>query len=256
MCPAINGRDSYMIHRKIIFHHRSFQASSDAYSNLIDVYSRDGASRSGRLLHAHLIAAGLARLTHFATKLIEFYMVCGKPYDARKVFDKIPVTNIRGWITLIGAYSRHGYYQDAVELFGEMQKKGLRANRFVIPSLLKACSHLSNYELGKRIHCLVLKYSFEIDHFVVSSLIGMYSKCRRVDKAKIVFNGMIEKDLVSLNTLVSGCIQSGLEEEALTVVEEMQLSGLEPNIVTWNTLIAGFAHKGDKKLVARLFQSV
>ncbi|XVF46559.1 hypothetical protein PTKIN_Ptkin03bG0036600 [Pterospermum kingtungense] len=233
---------------------RSFQSSTDSYANLIEIYARDRALKSGKLLHAHLIVKGLARLAYLASKFITFYAECGQISDARKLFDEIPQTNAHRWISIIGAYSRRGYYQEAINVFSEMQAEGLGVNKYLIPSILKACGHVLDQETGKKIHCLCLKKSFESDAFIISSLIDMYSKCGQVEKAKKVFDGMHEKDLVALNAVVSGYAQKGIAQEGLRLVEEMKLMGVKPDVVTWNTLIAGFSKKGKYLSVSKVFE--
>ncbi|KAK2642687.1 hypothetical protein Ddye_024450 [Dipteronia dyeriana] len=252
MNPLING-PFFRARQKIPIIHRSLKTSSIDYTELIEIYTRDRALYSGKILHAHLITTGLARLTHFASKLIAFYTGCQKIISARKMFDEMPETNIRRWISLIGACARRGYHQEALNVFHEMQCQGLRPNKFVIPSVLKACGHVFDVETGAKIHCVVLKHSFENDAFVVSALIDMYSKCGKVEKAKMVFDGMVEKDIVAVNALVSGYAQQGLASEALNLVEEVKMLGVMPNVVTWNTLIAGFSQKGDRMMVSKLF---
>ncbi|KAF5446884.1 hypothetical protein F2P56_032480 [Juglans regia] len=217
------------------------------------LYGHDRALHSGKKLHAHLITTGLARLTHFATKLIAIYAECGEPSNARKLFDKIPTTNVRRWIVLIGAFARSGFYQEALGLFREMQEHGLRPNKYVIPSILKACGRVSDRETGEKIHAVVLKCSFESDDFVSSALIDMYAKCGRVKMAQRVYDGMVEKNLVALNAMVSGYAQHGFAKEALILVENMQALGVKLNVVTWNTLIAGFSQQGDELMVSKLF---
>nr|POF00059.1 pentatricopeptide repeat-containing protein [Quercus suber] len=194
--------------------YRSFQTSPDAYTKHIEMYAQDRALHSGKKLHAHLITTGFARLTHFAAKLIALYTVCGELSHARKLFDKIPTTNIHRWIALIGAYARCGFYQEALGVFREMQGQGLRPN---------------------------------------NALIDMYSKCGQVEKAWRVYDGMVEKDLVALNAMVSGYAQHGFAKEALDLVKKMQALGVKPNVVTWNSLIAGFSQKGDQVMVSELF---
>lgn len=238
----------------IIINHRSFQSSSDDYMKIIEIYARDRALQPGRALHAHLIITGLSRLTHFASKLVDFYTRCRHLSDARILFDKIPEPNIRRWIVLIGAYARHGFHQEAMGVFCEMQREGLRPNKFVLPSILKASGHLSDRHTREKIHTAILKNEFECDAFVVSALIDMYSKCGEIEKAKRVFDGFAEKDLVAINAMVSGYVQHGYVKEALVLVEEMQLMGVKPNVVTWNTLIAGFSQAGDESMVTKLFQ--
>lgn len=182
-----------------------------------------------------------------------FYTLCGKPTDARKLFDEIPQTNIRRWIVLIGVYARCGFYQQTLEVFRKMQREGLRHDIIVIPSVLKACGHLSYARFGEVVHAVILKCSFGFDAFVISALIDMYSKTGQVEKARCIFDEMVEKDLVALNALVSGYAQDGQPEKGLSLVEKMEVVGLTPNLVTWNTLIAGFSQKGEDEMVSHLF---
>lgn len=138
-------------------------------------------------------------------------------------------------------------------MFREMQGQGLRPNKFVIPSILKACGHVLDRKSGEKVHGVVLKCSFESDAFVNSALIDMYSKCGQVEKARRVYDGMVEKDLVALNAMVSGYAQHGFAKEGLDLVKKMQALGVKPNVVTWNSLIAGFSQKGDQVMVSELF---
>lgn len=240
-------------HHKSPIMFRSFQSSPDTYVKLIESYARDQALHQGKILHAHLIINGLACFTHLASKLITFYVECKQLSYPRKLFDKIPKTNIHRWIALIGGYSRRGFYQEALDVFSEMQKQRLRPNKFVIPSVLKACGHVLDVRTGRILHCVVLKYSMKSDVFVVSSLIDMYSRCGLVEQARRVFDRMVEKDLVALNAMVSGYAQHGFAREGFVLVEQMQLLGVKPNVVTWNALIAGFARNGDEVMVSKLF---
>ncbi|KAG6570687.1 Pentatricopeptide repeat-containing protein, partial [Cucurbita argyrosperma subsp. sororia] len=233
-----------------------FCSSSDEYIKLIETYGRDRELNFGRLLHARLIINGLARLTHFAAKLVAFYAACGKINDAREVFDKIPQTNPRRWIVLIGAYSRYGFYTEALSVFCELQRQGSRPSEYIIPSVLKACGHLSDIPTGRKLHALILKYSLESDAYVCSALIDMYAKSGQVEMARRVFESMAGKDLVALNAMVSGYAHHGLAEEALNLVEKMQVLGVKPNLVTWNTLVTGFSQMDEEEMVHEIFKEM
>ena len=220
------------------------------------MYAQDRALYRGRAVHAQLIINGLARLTYFATKLMSFYTECGQLPNARKLFDRIPKTNIRRWIVLTGACARRGFYEEALSAFSEMQKEGLRPNQFVLPSILKACGHLSDRRTGENIHTVILKTSFESDAYINSALIYMYSKCGLVEKARRAFDWIVDKDLVVMNAMVAGYAQHGFVQEALDLVQKTQQAGVKPNVVTWNTLIAGFSQVGDKSMVSEVFRMI
>ncbi|CAI9301213.1 unnamed protein product [Lactuca saligna] len=232
------------------------QSPSDWYVKIIETYASNRALQLGKRLHAHLIINGLARSTHVASKLISFYTECRQICDARKLFDEIPKRNTRRWIVLVGTYARHSFHQEAMGVFCEMQREGLEPNKFVIPSVLKACGHLLDRQTGEKLHAVVVKQEFESDPFVISALIDMYSKCGKINKARKVFDVMVEIDLVAMNTMVAGYVQHRLVNEALILVEKTQSIGVIPNLVTWNTLIAGFSQANDDSNVAKLFQSM
>ncbi|TMW95072.1 hypothetical protein EJD97_009414 [Solanum chilense] len=227
---------------------------TDIYTKLVETYAQNGALQLGKALHAHLIINGLAQRTHFASKLIAFYTECKQLSHARNLFDKIPQSDTRRWIVLIGAYARRGFYEEAMCVFHEMQKGGKKPNKFVLPSVLKACGRFNDFRTGEILHGVILKNKFEFDSYVVSALVDMYSKCGRVEKAKRVFNGTVNKDLVVLNALVSGCVQQGIVNEALDLVEEMKVQGMKPNVVTYNTLIAGFSQEDDQGMVCKVVE--
>lgn len=233
---------------------RLFQSSPDFSTQLIQTFAQSPAWHRGKKLHAHLIVSGLASSPRFASKLISFYAEIKQLSDARKLFDEIPKSNIHRWVVLIGAYSRCEFYQEALTVFSEMQSEGLGADKFVIPSVLRACGRLFELQIGKTLHSVILKSSFESDVFVISALIDMYSRCRQVEKARKVFDQMDEKDLVALNAMVLGYVQHGLAEEGFILVEQMQKLDIKPDVVTWNTLISGFAQACDEVMVSKLFE--
>lgn len=254
MQVAITKNSTVHIHQKVPVTQHFFHSSSDNYTKLINVCIQNRALQSGRALHAHLIVNGLAYSNYFASKLIAFYTRFKQLGPARKLFDKIPKSNKLGWVALIGSYARHGFYEETMSMFFKMQMEGLRYDIIVLPSVLKACGHLSDWNTGEKLHAVVLRNEFESDAFVMSALIDMYSKCRMVEKSKIVFDGMVEIDLVALNTMVSGYVQNGVVTEALALVEEMKILGMKPDVVTWNTLIIGFSRAKDKLAVEKIFR--
>ncbi|KAF5744583.1 hypothetical protein HS088_TW07G00158 [Tripterygium wilfordii] len=254
MPPLIKFSTSVVPQLRITIIYRSFQSSTDDYAELIQTYICDRALHKGKALHAHLIINGLAKSYFLAAKLLTFYTECKQLSNAQKLFEEIPETNIRRWVVLIGAYARRGYYEEAMNGFSEMLKEGHKPNKFVVPSILKACGHVSDKRTGEKLHCAILKQSVECDAFVTSALIDMYSKWGLVEKARQVFDGMGENDLVAMNAMVSGYAHHGHAKEALALVEVSQDMGLKPNVVTWNTLITGFSQQGDKEMFSKLFE--
>ncbi|RVW60601.1 Pentatricopeptide repeat-containing protein [Vitis vinifera] len=69
----------------------------------------------------------------------------------------------------------------------------------------------------------------------------------RVEEARRVFNEMIQRDVVSWNSMINGRI-----EEAREVFESMT----ERNVVSWNAMISGYVQNGDLKNARKLFDEM
>ncbi|KAH0860063.1 hypothetical protein HID58_088324 [Brassica napus] len=225
-----------------------------SYAELIEFNGRDRLLSQARKLHAHLVTSGIARLTRIAAKLVAFYVECGEVTDAKKVFDEMPKRDISGWVVMIGACARNGYYQESLNIFREMNGEGLKLDAYIVPSVLKASRNLLDQEFGKMMHCVVLKCSFESDGFIVSSLIDMYSKFGEVENARKVFSESSGQDLVVFNAMISGYANNSQADEALNLVGDMKLAGIQPDVITWNALIAGFSHIGDEEKVSEMLE--
>ncbi|CAI0378022.1 unnamed protein product [Linum tenue] len=68
-------------------------------------------------------------------------------------------------------------------------------------------------------------------------------------------NGM-EPNVVTFNTLINGFAKEGKLQEASRVFSEMKLSNVVPNIVTFNTLINGFSQLGNSEMNDMLYQEM
>ncbi|KAJ0020410.1 hypothetical protein Pint_32780 [Pistacia integerrima] len=210
---------------KISIISRSFRTSQLAYTKLIEIYTHDRALHSGKVLHAHLIITGLARLTHFASKLIAFYTECRKILYARKLFDKIPKTNIHRWIALIGAYARRGYHQEALDVFNEMQGQRVTPNVVTWNSLIAG-------------------FSQKGDQVMVSKLFGL------------MHNNGVEPDVVSWTSVISGLVQNFCNDQAFDMFKQMLGMGFYPSSATISSILAACASVANVKRLSsrdRLF---
>ncbi|XP_057854815.2 pentatricopeptide repeat-containing protein At2g13600 [Cryptomeria japonica] len=188
---------------------------------------------------AHRTFAFATRTT-FHNKLICMYVQCGSLFDARKVFDNMREPDSVSWNTIIAAYRRHGYPQEAVTLFHQMQRTGFQPDQFIFASVLPACAKMGALEQGMDIHQRITEGGFLSDITVGNALVDMYAKCGRVDKARELFDRMPQRDIISWNAMISGYTQNGILDEALRLFEEMP----RRNVLSWTAMIAGYAQHG------------
>lgn len=108
----------------------------------------------------------------------------------------------------------------------------MRADNFTYPFLIKSCSRLRSIGVGMQLHGLVFKSGFHGDRFVQHSLIHMYCCCGKLRCARLVFDGMRNRDVVSWTSIIDGYVDCDRSVEALQLFEEMLENDVSPNDAT------------------------
>lgn len=158
------------------------------------------------------------------------YGKCAAMDDARQLFDSMPERNVVSWTAMISGYSRNNREAEAVELYSGMLRTGLFPDQFSLGSVIRSSSGLFDGELGRQVHCHVVKLGYELDLTVLNALVTMYSKTDRINDALMVFQKITEKDEVSWGSMIAGFAQQGRELEALHLFKEMISTGVHwPN---------------------------
>ncbi|XP_047176633.1 putative pentatricopeptide repeat-containing protein At1g17630 [Vigna umbellata] len=200
-----------------------------------------------RQLHSQLLLTAAHRLPFLAASLIAVYARFGFLSDARKVFAAIPVEGLHHlllWNSIIRANVSHGYHQHALRLYLEMRNLGIFPDGFTLPLIIRACSSLAVSDLCRIVHCHALQLGFQNHLHVVNELVGKYGKHGRMEDSRQLFDGMSVRSLVSWNTMVSGYAFNCDSLGASAIFKRMELEGLQPNSVTWTSLLSSHARCG------------
>lgn len=90
-------------------------------------------------------------------------------------------------------------------------------------------------------------------NLIVSNVfVDGYGKCGDVELARRVFDGMVERDVVSWTSLLGAYAREGRFREA------EELFGLMPvkNEVTWTTMISGYEQNGEEERAVKVFEEM
>ncbi|CAL2281249.1 unnamed protein product [Prunus armeniaca] len=137
------------------------------------------------------------------------------------------------WNAILAGYSQEGNHGlEAIFVFIEMVGEGMGLDHVSFTSAVSACGHEMNLELGKQIHGLTIKSGYGSHVSVCNVLISTYSKCEVTEDAKLVFQCMNYRNIVSWTTMIS--ID---EEDAISLFNEVRLDGVYPNDVTFVGII-------------------
>ncbi|XP_049408091.1 putative pentatricopeptide repeat-containing protein At3g23330 isoform X1 [Solanum stenotomum] len=159
-----------------------------------------------------------------------------------KIFQMMPDKDVVSWNTVIGGNVQTGLYEEALERLREMSNAYLKPDCFTLSSVLPVFARHVDVLKGKEIHGYAIRHGFDKDEFIGSSLIDMYATCTRVEDSYRVFNLLSEKDDVSWNSIIAGCVQNGTFDEGLGLFRQMLAANVKPVEVSFSAILPACAH--------------
>ncbi|CAK9881683.1 unnamed protein product [Sphagnum jensenii] len=202
------------------------------------------ALEEGRHLHQQIIQSGCESDVLVGNSLVDMYAKCGSIEDAWTVFNRMSSRNVVAWNAMILGFLKSGQGQKSLELFQQMEQKGVEPDPVTFVGVLNACASVSALEEGRRIHQQIIQSGLESAVFVGSSLLDMYAKCGSIEDAQKVFNKMPMHDVVTWTAMLKGYAMHGLGKEALRHFEQMSQAGVEMDQVTFISLLSACTHAG------------
>ncbi|KAH1038123.1 hypothetical protein J1N35_039866 [Gossypium stocksii] len=187
-------------------------------------------------LHAYSIRHGFHYDQLVANAFIAAYAKCGSLCSSQLMFNGMETKTVSSWNALIGGYAQNGAPRKALEFYLQMINSGIKPDRFSLGSLLLACSHMKSLCFGKEIHGYLIRIGLETDPFIVISLLSLYIRCGKSASARVLFEEMENKSLVSWNALIAGYSQNGLPDEALVLFRQMLSDGIQPDEISINSV--------------------
>ncbi|KAF5202818.1 Pentatricopeptide repeat-containing protein [Thalictrum thalictroides] len=125
-------------------------------------------------------------------------------------------------------------------------------DKYTYPSLIKVCSNELALREGKMFHGSVVRCGMEMDLYVGTCLVDLYGKCREIQCARKVFDGMFDRNEVSWTAMIVGYLNFGDLELAQKLFDEMP----HRVIGTWNAMIGGYVKFGHLNNARKLFDKM
>ncbi|CAI0449745.1 unnamed protein product [Linum tenue] len=232
----------------------------------------------GRVVHGEAVRAGFDSDLHVEAALVHMYAKWGEFGDARKVFDEMPVKDLIGvansilgmytrcgvvqearlvfekmvernvisWNSMLSGYTQNGQASEALILFDEMNDSNVEANAVTALIMVAACAYLGSLRLGRKFHNFVIDRNFTVDKNLHNALMDMYAKCGDLKTAWEMFNSINPsmRDASSWNVLISGYGMHGHGRETLNMFSRMQAEGVDPNHITFTSVLSACSHAG------------
>ncbi|PKA59515.1 Pentatricopeptide repeat-containing protein [Apostasia shenzhenica] len=137
------------------------------------------------------------------------------------------------------------------------KKQGLKPDALTLVSLASAIAQIGDDLQCGAVHGYGLRRLWlEDDIFVGNAIIDMYGKLSRVESSRGVFDMMPNRDIVSWNTLITSYSQNGFANEAIVLYEIMERSMPKTSSGPWNAIIAGHGIHGYGEKALELFSEM
>ncbi|XP_058074608.1 pentatricopeptide repeat-containing protein At1g08070, chloroplastic-like [Magnolia sinica] len=195
-------------------------------------------------IHAQMLRSGLFSDAFAASRIVAFCAVeaSGSLSYARLVFAQIPNPTPFTFNSIIRGYTNKNSPEEAVLFYQEIIEGGLVPDNFTFPSLFKSCG---GSDEGKQLHCHAVKFGFAADSYVQNTLMNMYANCGCLSHARLVFNKMTERNVVSFATIIAAYANWDRPGEAVSLFQRMEFENVVPNEVALVNVLMACARARD-----------
>nr|XP_043627350.1 pentatricopeptide repeat-containing protein At4g21065-like [Erigeron canadensis] len=211
--------------------------------SLLTACAELGALALGKRVHGYMFKVGFVENLHAVNALLDLYAKTGNIVDAKKVFDEMKENSVVSWTALIVGLAVNGYGIEAINLFKELERRGLTPSEITFVGVLYACSHCGMVDEGfayfKRMK-EEFKIEPRIEHY--GCMVDMLGRVGRVQQAyDYIIDMPLQPNAVIWRTLLGACTIH--KRTDLAEVARAQLIQLEPK------------HSGDYVLLSNLYAS-
>ncbi|MCO5604256.1 hypothetical protein L7F22_058419 [Adiantum nelumboides] len=211
------------------------------FASILKACSGTTSLHEGRLLHTYIIESGCDSDDFLGSSLTDSYCKWGSLEDARKVFDCIKIRCVVTWTSMISGYAQHENGEEAIQLFQKMHQEDIEPNKLTFSSLVKACA-VADLACARLVHIGIIRAGFESDMVVGSALVDVYAKQGSIEDAERVFDGLGQKNVVTWSSMIAGYAHSpehGLK--ALQCFQQMLAMGIPAVTPTYVSVLRACA---------------
>lgn len=244
---------------------KSFEEAVKVFNDMIDKDTISwnsviaASAKNGRLEQASRYLQLMPRPDTISyNELINGYAQFGDIGDAVEILSKMDSPNSSSWNAVLTGYVDRDEAWKALSFFTKMHSCDIRMDQFTFSSILSGVAGLSALKWGLAIHCCITKCGLDTSTVVGSALIDMYSKCGRVNYAEMMFQSLPKKNLVSWNSMISGFAHNGKTMEVIDLFEKLKkMKDIKPDDITFlNILLSCSDNQVPLEVTMQFFKSM
>lgn len=217
---------------------------------ILPVCTRYGGLSYGKSVHCYATKAGLDSDTLVGNALVSMYSKSGIVKDASSVFSSIREKDVVSWNAMIAGLLENELTDEAIGMFQRMNKcHDAAPNYATIANILPVCASIrgnNGYYYGKEIHSYILRRADLAAEITVSNaLLTFYLRVGRMCDAETLFNWMESRDVVSWNSIIAGFTSVGQWFKALELFHTfIHLDKIQLDSVTLLSILPAYGNLG------------
>lgn len=154
---------------------------------------------------------------------------------------------------MIKAYVGMGQFAESFTLYRDLTRNtGFVPDGYTFVILVKSCGLNMVIWEGREIHGHIVKRGFCSNLYVLTTLVDLYAKFGEMGCARMLFDGMCERNQVSWTALICGYARLGDMSNARKLFDEMPVK----DSATYNVMIDGYAKLGDMGPARNFFEEM
>ncbi|MCO5578353.1 hypothetical protein L7F22_032194 [Adiantum nelumboides] len=161
------------------------------------------------------------------------FACCGSLLEANFVFSQMQSASIDAWQAIIEAHNLLCHNNLAIILYFRMKSEGLLPSRCTVLCVLGSCTREQELIYGRIINDDVIRAGQSLDVAIGSRLVDMYAKCSSLEEAQKVFDNLPSRNVVTWNSLIAGYAMAGEIATVFIFLEKMKKDNLCPVGVTF-----------------------
>ncbi|XP_050203731.1 pentatricopeptide repeat-containing protein At2g13600-like [Mercurialis annua] len=233
-----------------------FMCNPFVVNGLVDVYRRCGDMNCAVKIFSKF---SVKNEVSYNTMIVG-YCESGDVSNAKQLFDSMELLGVKrdliSWNSMISGYVDNFMFDEALYMFSDLLKQGIEPDSFTLGSVLAACADTASLRQGKAIHAHAIVKALHCNTFVGGALVEMYSKCQDLRAAQMAFNDVHDRDTPTWNVLLSCYSRCNQIEGIQNLLQKMREDGFEPNVHTWNGILAGHVENGHLDVAMQLFSEM
>jgi pentatricopeptide repeat protein len=175
--------------------------------------------------------------------LVAMYAKCKSFRSAHVIFEQLNNKDVVSWNALINGYAQVDEPLEALQIFHQLRLTGQNPDHATFVSVLPAYALLNALKEGASIHGMTIKYGLNSDLHVKNATLDLYAKCGDVQSSdKLFAETKSFEDVVSWNTMIAGYMHNGEAKRAMAIFRQMMAKYIKPNLVSFISIIPATAY--------------